>query len=122
MSEEEYEERRRQDIASFVQEGKVDWRRWHNLRGSDRGTSYNDALRENVINHLVDIGILSFTPEGNHRVAGEGLDLNPKVQICHTYFTSREQARDYANALFSRAQYGVRIEKLIDVEPVKSTR
>mgnify|MGYP001570459342 FL=1 len=117
MSREDYEEKKRQDIASFVQDGKVDWQRWKALVGNEG--SYNEKIESGVINHLLEIGILSFEPEENHRVADSGgLNLNPKIHVCQTYFTRRDQARDYAKVLFSGALYEVRIEKLSDIEKV----
>lgn len=117
MGRKEYEEEKKKTIASFVQDGTVDWKRWDELRGSEG--SYNGEIKEGVISHLMDIGILSFTSEGNHRVRGCGLSLNPRLSICQTYFTSRDQASSYANALFSGAHYEVRIEKLSDIEMIK---
>ena len=118
MGREEYEEKKRQDIASFVQGGVVDWERWEILGGSDG--SYNQTLHEGLISHLVEIGILSLDPEGNHRVYGGRFNLNPNESgMIETYFTSRDQARSYANTLFSGAHYSVRIEKLSDIETIQ---
>jgi len=113
----EHDEEKRKTIASFVQDGVVDWQRWNELGGS--GGSYNEEIKEGLISHLLEVGILSFTPEGNHRVMGAGLILSPKASMCETYFTDRDQARSYANTLFSRAHYGVRIERLSDIEQIQ---
>jgi len=114
-----YHEKKKRDILSFVKNGVVDWGRWYRLRGSDNGSSYNDEVRAGVINHLLDIGILSFNPERNYRVVGGGVDLNPRYNVCPTYFTNREQAQDYANALFSMSLHEVRIERLGDIEKIR---
>ena len=112
------DERKKKDIASFVQDGKVDWKRWNNLTTSDRGESYHDSLKRGVIDSLLKVGILSLSPEGNYRIFGGGMNLNPVAHMADTYFTSQEQARTYARALFSGVHYPVRIERIVDIEPV----
>ena len=63
--------------------------------------------------HLIDLGILSLNPKGNYQLNTGGLILNPRSHgLLTVYFTRKEDAEAYKEAMFGGTLYPVDIFKL----------
>jgi len=83
---------------------------WNVFKKIEEGR--NTELYKDVTSSLINLGVLSLKSMENYGLIGEGLLLNPKDSVFDLYFTSKEDAIEYAKN-YDESNYSVKPIKLL---------
>lgn len=91
----------------------IDWKKIAEMQKTAREGAYSATLLYGTLDHLIDLEMLSLKLEGNYQLNMGGIFLNPRSHgLLAVYFTRREDAEAYKEAMFGEALYPVDIFKL----------
>ena len=108
--------RKKQIVTKQNGEIVVDWKRFSEVYKTAREGTYVSRLRSDMLGYLVDLGILTAQPDGFQLTAPGPISLNPRLNILELYFKRIDDARQFRDLNFSRAQYPISIQKISEVK------
>lgn len=92
----------------------VDWNRVAEMENAIKAETYSAALFYGAMAHLIDLGVLSLTPEGNYQLTECSILLNPRTRsLLPLYFTRKEDAEFYSKAMYDSTTHdSIKISRL----------
>jgi hypothetical protein len=106
-----------EDYVVFDNSGEMRFK-WKEI---EEKKEFRSAERNEILDILKDIGILSLNKKGNYGLIGSGGNLNPMVRdkknfrvSDYTFFTRETDAIDYKYKVYSDAHYSVDLVKYLD--------